>query len=164
MENGVKALGKINPQTGMVTELPTALNYDNCVMNSGGAIDPVNLVYYFQTLDTTSQIKMVGLSLLDGSVVSESYISSNGNYFIMYRIQNDCYDANPSRLNPIASLAENNTINIQKTNDIVIGNLKRNHNKLEKDYLGDVFKNIQVQKLLIAIFLGLSVSFVALPK
>ena len=107
MQNGVKALGKINPQTGVVTELPTVLNYDNFVMNSGGAIDPVNLVYYFQTLDTTSQIKMVGLSLLDGSVVSESYISSNGNYFIMYRIQNECYDANPSRLNPSASFIEN---------------------------------------------------------
>ena len=107
MQNGVKALGKINPQTGVVTELPTVLNYDNFVMNSGGAIDPVNLVYYFQTLDTTSQIKMVGLSLLDGSVVSESYISSNGNYFVMYRIQNECYDANPSRLNPSASIIEN---------------------------------------------------------
>jgi hypothetical protein len=99
-------LGKINPQTGVVTELPTVLNFDNYVMNSGGAIDPVNLVYYFQTIDTTSQIKMVGLSLLDGSVVSESYISSNGNYFIMYRIQNDCYEANPSRLNPLASITE----------------------------------------------------------
>jgi hypothetical protein len=107
MQNGVKALGKINPQTGVVTELPTVLNYDNFVMNSGGAIDPVNLVYYFQTLDTTSQIKMVGLSLLDGSVVSETYISSNGNYFVMYRIQNECYDANPSRLNPSASIIEN---------------------------------------------------------
>ena len=107
MQNGVKALGKINPQTGVVTELPTVLNYDNFVMNSGGAIDPVNLVYYFQTLDTTSQIKMVGLSLLDGSVVSETYISSNGNYFVMYRIQNECYEANPSRLNPSASIFEN---------------------------------------------------------
>jgi hypothetical protein len=76
-------------------------------MNSGGAIDPVNLVYYFQTLDTTSQIKMVGLSLLDGSVVSETYIYSNGNYFVMYRIQNECYEANPSRLNPSASIFEN---------------------------------------------------------
>ena len=112
MQSGVKALGKINPQSGVVTELPTVLNFDNYVMNSGGAIDPVNLFYYFQTLDTTSQIKMVGLSLLDGSVVSESYISSNGNYFIMYRIQNDCYEANPSRLNPLSSLKENKTIKI----------------------------------------------------
>ncbi len=113
MQNGLKALGKINPQTGVVTELPTVLNYDNYVMNSGGAIDPVNLVYYFQTLDTTSQIKMVGLSLLDGSVVSESNISSNGDYFIMYRIQSECYEANPSRLNPSNTIVEMKDFNIQ---------------------------------------------------
>jgi hypothetical protein len=49
---------------------------------------------------------MVGLSLLDGSVASQSYISTNGDYFVMYRIQSDCYGANPSRLNPIAAVPE----------------------------------------------------------
>ena len=98
MLNGLKSLGKINPQTGVVTTLPTTLNFDNYVSNSGGAIDPVNLVYYFQTLDSVG-VKMVGLSLIDGSVASESYVSTNGDYFIMYRIQSDCYGASRARLN-----------------------------------------------------------------
>jgi hypothetical protein len=113
MNNGVKALGKINPQTGVVTTLPTVLAFDNFVMNSGGAIDPVNLVYYFQTIDTASQNKLVGLSLIDGSVVSTSCISTVGNYFTMYRIQSDCYRAEPSRLNPMAALADMQNINVE---------------------------------------------------
>jgi hypothetical protein len=113
MQNGVKALGKINPQTGVVTALPTQLNYDSFIMNTGGAIDPVNLVYYFQTMDTTAQIKLVGLSLIDGSVAIESYISPIGDYFTMYRIQSECYEATPSRLNPMNSIAEVNNLTIE---------------------------------------------------
>jgi hypothetical protein len=113
MQNGVKALGKINPQTGVVSALPTQLNFDNFIMNSGGAIDPLNLVYYFQTMDTTAQVKLVGLSLLDGSVALESYISPVGDYFTMYRIQSECYEASPSRLNPMNSVTEMNNLTIQ---------------------------------------------------
>ena len=108
MENGVKALGKINVSTGVVTQLPTLLDFDNYIMNSGGAIDPVNLVYYFQTMDSVG-IKLVGLSLTDGSVVSQVVVSSVGNYFDMYRIQSDCYQAEPTRANPAtASIQEQN--------------------------------------------------------
>jgi hypothetical protein len=106
MQNGVKALGKINPQTGVVTALPTQHNFDNFVMNTGGAIDPINLVYYFQTMDTTAQIKLVGLSLLDGSIATQSYTSPIGDYFTMYRIQSECYQATPSRLNPMNHVKE----------------------------------------------------------
>lgn len=113
MLNGVEALGKINPLTGVVTALQTALNFDNYIMNSGGAIDPVNLIYYFQTLDTTGQIKIVGLSLIDGSVASQNNISSNGDYFIMYRIQSDCYEANVLRLNPLSTLSEIKESNVE---------------------------------------------------
>jgi hypothetical protein len=112
MLNGVEALGKINPLTGVVTALQTALNFDNYIMNSGGAIDPVNLIYYFQTLDT-GQIKIVGLSLIDGSVASQNNISSNGDYFIMYRIQSDCYEANVLRLNPLSTLSEIKESNVE---------------------------------------------------
>ncbi len=112
MNNGVKALGKINPQTGVVTALPTVLNFDNYVMNSGGTIDPLSLVYYFQTLDTAGQIKLVGLSLLDGSVATQSIISTNSNYFTMYRIQSDCYQASPTRLNQVATLSETKEVNV----------------------------------------------------
>jgi len=109
---GVKSLGKINPQSGVVTALPTALSFDNYVMNSGGAIDPVNLVYYFQTMNPSGQINMVGLSLLDGSIVSQSAVGG-GNYFIMYRIQSDCYAASPSRLNPMNNVNEQNVVLFQ---------------------------------------------------
>jgi hypothetical protein len=115
MQNGVKALGKINPQTGVVTALPTVLNFENYILNSGGAIDPVNRVYYFQTIDSVG-VKIVGLSLIDGSVTSESYLSGNGNaeaYFIMYRIQSDCYRANRARFNVVT-----------KTNEIIDSQVK----------------------------------------
>ena len=112
MENGVKALGKINVSTGVVTQLPTLLNFDNYIMNSGGAIDPANLVYYFQTMDSTG-IKLVGLSLIDGSVVSQPVISANGNYFDMYRIQSDCYEAEATRLNPATASIEATEISVK---------------------------------------------------
>ena len=106
MQNGVNALGKINPLTGIVTPLPTVLNFGNYVLNSGGAIDPENRMYYFQTMDSIG-VKLVGLSLLDGSVASESYLDSNS-YFIMYRIQSDCYRADRARLNLITNNSEIN--------------------------------------------------------
>jgi hypothetical protein len=112
MDNGVKALGKINVTTGVVTQLPTLLNFDNYIMNSGGAIDPANLVYYFQTMDSTG-IKLVGLSLIDGSVVSQPLISANGNYFDMYRIQSDCYEAEATRLNPATASIEATEISVK---------------------------------------------------
>jgi hypothetical protein len=112
MNNGVKALGKINVTTGVVTQLPTLLNFDNYIMNSGGAIDPANLVYYFQTMDSTG-IKLVGLSLIDGSVVSQPLISANGNYFDMYRIQSDCYQAEATRLNPATASIEATEISVK---------------------------------------------------
>lgn len=108
MDNGVKWLGKINVTTGEVTLLPTQLNYDNYIMNSGGSIDPVNLVYYFQTMDSVG-INLVGLSLLDGSVVSQVVVSSNGDSFDMFRIESDCYQAESTRANPAtASIKEQN--------------------------------------------------------
>lgn len=113
MQNGVKALGEINPQTGVVTPLPTQLSFNNLIVNSGGAIDPINKVYYFQTMDSTDQIKLVGLSLIDGSVVSQCNLSSNGDYFTMYRIQNDCYEANPTRLNTNSNVAEIKNVSVK---------------------------------------------------
>jgi hypothetical protein len=112
MNNGVKALGKINVTTGVVTQLPTLLNFDNYIMNSGGAIDPINLVYYFQTMDSTG-IKLVGLSLIDGSVVSQPVISANGNYFDMYRIQSDCYQAESTRANPATASIEAHDVSVK---------------------------------------------------
>jgi hypothetical protein len=112
MDNGVKWLSKINVTTGVITLLPTQLNYDNYIMNSGGSIDPVNLVYYFQTLDTAG-VNLVGLSLLDGSVVSQVVISANGNYFDMFRIESDCYEAESTRANPATASIEAHDVSVK---------------------------------------------------
>ena len=103
---GVLSLGKINASTGVVTPLPTALNFDNYIMNGGATIDPINLIYYFETMDNNAQIYLVGLSLLDGSIVSNVMLPPSGSYFDMARIDGDCYGATPSRLNPSLQLEE----------------------------------------------------------
>ena len=103
---GVLSLGKINASTGVVTPLPTALNFNNYIMNGGATIDPINLIYYFETMDNNAQIYLVGLSLLDGSIVSNVMLPPSGSYFDMARIDGDCYGAAPSRLNPSLQLEE----------------------------------------------------------
>jgi hypothetical protein len=105
---GVQSLGKINATTGVVTPLPTALNFNNYIMNGGATIDPINLIYYFETMDNNAQIYLVGLSLIDGSIVSNAMLPPSGAYFDMARIDGDCFGAVPSRLNPSLQLAESN--------------------------------------------------------
>ncbi|MEY4803546.1 MAG: hypothetical protein RL331_59 [Bacteroidota bacterium] len=101
MQNGVKCLGKIDAATGIVTPLPTLLNLPNYIMNAA-TIDPITGVYYFETMSNTGVVLM-GLSLIDGSIVSQIEIS-NGSYFDMFRIENDCFEAFPTRVNPAANL------------------------------------------------------------
>ena len=103
---GVQSLGKINATTGVVTPLATPLNFNNYIMNGGATIDPINLIYYFETMDNNAQIYLVGLSLIDGSIVSNAMLPPSGAYFDMARIDGDCYGAVPSRLNPSLQLAE----------------------------------------------------------
>jgi hypothetical protein len=103
---GVQSLGKINATTGVVTALSTPLNFNNYIMNGGATIDPINLIYYFETMDNNAQIYLVGLSLIDGSIVSNAMLPPSGAYFDMARIDGDCYGALPSRLNPSLQLAE----------------------------------------------------------
>ena len=103
---GVQSLGKINATTGVVTALSNPLNFNNYIMNGGATIDPINLIYYFETMDNNAQIYLVGLSLVDGSIVSNVMLPPSGAYFDMARIDGDCYGAEPSRLNPSLQLAE----------------------------------------------------------
>ena len=101
MQNGVKCLGKIDAATGIVTPLATQLNLPNYIMNAA-TIDPLSGIYYFETMSNTGVV-MMGLSLIDGSVVSSVEIP-NGAYFDMFRIENDCFEAFPTRFNPAAHL------------------------------------------------------------
>jgi hypothetical protein len=48
-------------------------------------------------------VVMMGLSLIDGSIVSSVEIPK-GAYFDMFRIENDCFEAFPTRVNPAAHL------------------------------------------------------------
>lgn len=101
MENGVKCLGKIDATSGIVTPLPTLLNLPNYIMNAA-TIDPITGVFYFETMSNTGVVLM-GLSLLDGSIVSSIEIP-NSSYFDMFRIENDCFEAYPTRFNPAANV------------------------------------------------------------
>jgi hypothetical protein len=70
---------------------------------NAATIDPLTGVYYFETMSNTGVVLM-GLSLLDGSIVSSIEIP-NGAFFDMFRIENDCFEAFPTRLNPAANLS-----------------------------------------------------------
>jgi hypothetical protein len=103
MQNGVKCLGKIDAATGVVTPLPTQLNLPNYIMNAA-SIDPINGIYYFESM-LSAGVTLIGLSLQDGSIVSSVEIP-NGFYFDMFRIDSDCFEAFPTRVNPAAQLTE----------------------------------------------------------
>lgn len=107
MQNGVKCLGKIDATTGIVTPLPTLLNLDNYIMNAA-TIDPVNAVYYFESV-VGNYITLIGLSLLDGSIVSSASIP-NDFYFDMFKMDSDCFEAAAIRPNPSASIAIENDL------------------------------------------------------
>lgn len=110
MENGVKCLGKIDATTGVVTPLPTLLNLDNYIMNAA-TIDPVNGVYYFETM-IGNDVVLLGISLVDGSIVSSATIA-NGFYFDMFKMDSDCFEAAAMRPNPAASLSSQMSIDFK---------------------------------------------------
>lgn len=120
MQNGVKSLGKIDATTGVVTALPTLLNLPNYIMNAA-SIDPINGIYYFESM-LTNGVTLIGLSLVDGSIVSSIEIP-NGAYFDMFRIDSDCYESFPTRFNPSAQLQANSALAFEispnPTNDIL---------------------------------------------
>lgn len=101
MQNGVKCLGKINASTGVVSPLPTQVNLPNYIMNPA-TIDPINGIYYFETMSNLG-VELLGLSLQDGSIVS-SLVVPNGSYLDLFRIDSDCFEAFPTRVNPAAHL------------------------------------------------------------
>ncbi len=103
-------LGKVNAMTGAVTKISTqSLGVNSFSVNGSSTIDPVNLIYYFISGSGTA-LNIYGVSLQTGLVVSQATISNTGAmYFDMMRIQSDCYESYPTRLNPgSANLAESN--------------------------------------------------------
>jgi hypothetical protein len=100
-------LGKINPQTGVVTRISQQpLPYNAYTMNGSSTIDPVNGIYYFSgQLLQQGGTAVVGVSVTTGSVVSEHLVTPigaaiNSLYFDLLRHPSDCYEATPTRVNP----------------------------------------------------------------
>lgn len=116
-------LGTIDPTTGLVSSVGTnpILCSNSYLMNSGGAIDPTTMAYYFN-----DAIKYIGVSLTTGLVESSCVDNyEDGDQFILFRNNTNCDGASFIRLNPLSVDAfdvndfsvypnpTSNTINVQ---------------------------------------------------
>ena len=108
-------LGKLNPMTGVVTKITNqSIGVNSFSLNGSSTIDPINMIYYFIS-GSMNGIAIYGVSLQTGLVVSQAPISNAGAlYFDMMRIQSDCYESQPTRLESPASIQETmlNTANV----------------------------------------------------
>jgi hypothetical protein len=100
-------LGKVNAMTGAVTKISTqSIGVNSFSVNGSSTIDPVNMIYYFISGSGTG-LTIYGVSLTTGLVVSQGTINNAGAlYFDMMRIQSDCYESRPTRLEPSANIQE----------------------------------------------------------
>lgn len=93
-------LGTIDPTTGQVSSVGTnpILCSNSYLMNSGGAIDPATMAYYFN-----DAIKYIGVSLATGLVESSCVDNyEEGDQFILFRNNTNCVGASFIRENPLA--------------------------------------------------------------
>ncbi len=100
-------LGKVDAMSGAVTKISTqSIGVNSFSVNGSSTIDPVNLIYYFISGSGTG-LTIYGVSLTTGLVVSQGAISNAGAlYFDMMRIQSDCYESRPTRVDPSANIQE----------------------------------------------------------
>jgi hypothetical protein len=102
----VPYLGKIDPQTGVVTRVSQQpLPYNSYTINGSSTIDPINGVYYFSSLLPQGGYAVAGVSVTTGLVVFEQLITplgalSNSLFFDLLRHPGDCFEATPTRINP----------------------------------------------------------------
>lgn len=94
-------LGTVDPTTGQVSAV--GANPIDCtnayVMNSGGAIDPSTMTYYFNDGE-----KYIGVSLATGLVESSCIETfEDGQQFILFRNNTNCIGASSIRLNPLST-------------------------------------------------------------
>jgi hypothetical protein len=110
-------LGKVDAMTGAVTKISTqSIGVNSFSVNGSSTIDPVNMIYYFISGSGTG-LTIYGVSLTTGLVVSQGTISNAGAlYFDMMRIQSDCYESRPTRLEPSANIQETFT----STNNVTV--------------------------------------------
>jgi hypothetical protein len=96
-------LGKIDPQTGVVTRVSNQpLPFSVYVGNGSSTIDPDAGVYYFETNLPQGGYAMTGLSIATGAVVCQFPLPVNNGvftYFDMLRHPSDCMGAAAYRPN-----------------------------------------------------------------
>lgn len=100
-------LGKVNASTGVVTKIGNqTIGATSYSVNGSSTIDPINMIYYFIS-GSGNSLTIYGVSLQTGLVVSQSPISNTAAvYFDMMRIQSDCYESRPTRLETTATIQE----------------------------------------------------------
>lgn len=105
LDSATMHLGKVNALTGVVTKINSqSLGVSAYSVNGSSTIDPINLIYYFISGSSSGGLAIYGVSLQTGLVVSQGNIANtNALYFDMMRIQSDCYESRPTRLNPITA-------------------------------------------------------------
>ncbi len=83
-------LGKINPNTGVITTVsPTSIASGGYSLNAGATIDPDAMVYYYN-----NGSELVGVSLVTGLIVSHPTLTNtNGQFFELMRISANCMGA-----------------------------------------------------------------------
>jgi hypothetical protein len=97
LDSSTVKLGKINPNTGLVTLIsPSTLTYGGYSLNASSTIDPNTMTYYYSTGS-----QLVGVSLTTGLVTSaETFTFEDGEYFDLMRNFQNCISARAVRENP----------------------------------------------------------------
>jgi hypothetical protein len=100
-------LGKINPNTGVVTTISqSAVSMGGYSLNAGAAIDPDAMIYYYSTGSN-----LIGVSMITGTVASNvPFTFEDGLYFNLMRNFENCKSARSMRLSPTLSLNENGSL------------------------------------------------------
>jgi hypothetical protein len=100
-------LGKVDAITGEVTKISNqSIGVTSFSLNGSSTIDPINMIYYFIS-GSGNGLSIYGVSLQTGLVVSQSPISNtDALYFDMMRIQTDCYESRPTRLDISADVQD----------------------------------------------------------
>ncbi len=91
-------LGKINPATGGVTVVsPTTVAHGGFSINTGSAIDPNLMIYYY-----SNGAEIIGISMQTGSIASKQpFTFDDGTYFDLMRNFENCMTATATRQSPV---------------------------------------------------------------
>ena len=104
LDSSTLKLGRVNPSTGVVTNISThSIGINAYSINGGASIDPTNMIYYF-----SYGSGIAGISMITGQIVSTpNYNFVNGDYFDLMRSFENCYNATRIRQNPTLTTIKN---------------------------------------------------------